>query len=375
MATQISPVVEVRQTLAKMEDQLKSVLPSYISPEKFMQVVVTAVQLKPELLNLDRPSLYSSCLACASDGLIPDGREAALVPYKGKIAYQPMVGGLLKLIRNSGELATVDAQTVFTNDQYESYTDERGPHFKHVKARGERGAPVLTYGYAITKDGSVYHEEITEQEMHKIEACAKTKEVWGGAFRDEQYRKSAIKRLSKRLPKSTDIERVIDRDNEQYDISMAESTAEEAKNQTTSSALRDAVSGGVEEAQIVEQTVTKSQPAPTVVKTEPAKPSSNPVSLTCRGTIEDKKIKPFVSNGKAGNKYGVKIDGRWMGTFDSKIYDSIVEWGKASPPILLDAEYVESVSAKDGKTYLNLVSIKPVVANDQGGIDGDDVPI
>ena len=368
MAQQISPIQEIRTTLVKMEDQLKSVLPSYITPEKFMQVVVTAVTLKPDLLNLDRPSLYSSCLACASDGLLPDGREAALVPYKGKIAYQPMVGGLMKLIRNSGELATIDALTVFTNDTYESYTDEKGPHFRHVKARGDRGKPVLTFAYAITKDGAVYHEEITDEEIRKIEACAKTKEVWGGAFRDEQYRKSAIKRLSKRLPKSTDIERVIDRDNEDYDLTQAQTAADESKSTTTSSALREAVAPqpGVEEAQIVKPT-----PAPQVAPAQVAQPGS----LTCRGTIEDKKIKPFVNNGKAGNKYGVKIDGKWMCTFDSKIYAEIEAWQKEPNPVLLDCEYAESVSKTDGKTYLNLVSIKAVAANSDGWADEPEVLI
>jgi len=49
-----------------------------------------------------------------------------------------------------------------------------------------------------------------------------------------------------------------------------------------------------------------------------------------------------------------------MGTFDSKVYDQILVWLKEPNPVLLNVEYVEDVSATDGKTYLNLVSIKPV---------------
>jgi hypothetical protein len=117
---------------------------------------------------------------------------------------------------------------------------------------------------------------------------------------------------------------------------------------------------------VAEAEVVKPKDTPVAQKKEP-----QPGSLTCRGVIEDKKIKPFVNNGKAGNKYGVKIEGKWMGTFDSKIYADIETWQKMTPPVLLNVEYVEQVSEKDSKTYLNLVSIKPVVANDAGGVDDD----
>lgn len=323
MAQELKPIEEIRNTLTRMESQLHSVLPSYISPEKFKQVVVTALQLKPDLLNLDRQSLYSSCLACASDGLLPDGREAALVPYKGKIAYQPMVGGLLKLIRNSGELASIDAQTVFEKDSYESYIDQTGPKFKHVKARGERGAPILTYAYAITKDNHVYHEEITADEMKKIEACAKTKDVWSGPFRDEQFRKSALKRLAKRLPKSTDLERVIERDNEDYDLGVQSPAPA-----TTSSKLADSVlpQTKAEDAQIVPSSASE---------------------LQVEGIIEKLNIKHSPEGSeKKWTKYGCKIGDDWYGTFDKKIWDKIEPL--ANSRVLIVLKYaVKKIDEKD----------------------------
>jgi hypothetical protein len=121
----------------------------------------------------------------------------------------------------------------------------------------------------------------------------------------------------------------------------------------------------VQEAEVVK---TKPQVQPQPAKQPDQAPASQPTGLTLQGTIEEKKIKPFIHNGKAGNKYGVKIDNKWLGTFDSKIYDQIVAWEKEPNPVLLDVEYVEEVSTKDGKTYLNLVSIKAVVANSDGDI-------
>lgn len=141
----------------------------------------------------------------------------------------------------------------------------------------------------------------------------------------------------------------------------------DVKIETTSKKESKAIPESHSEAEVVKP---KQTPPPPVHKNEPIPQVG---SLTCRGTIEDKKIKPFVSNGKAGNKYGVKIEGKWFGTFDSKLYAEIEAW--QTQGALLDVKFIESLSEKDGKTYLNLVSIKPVVSNDQGGIDGDDVSI
>src|SRR3990167_7465795 len=102
-------------------------------------------------------------MKCAGDGLLPDGREAALVPFKDDCKYLPMVAGICKRARNSGEIVDIDALTVYANDTYKAWTDETGAHFKHVKARGDRGEVVLTYGYARVRDGGFYFEEVEKK--------------------------------------------------------------------------------------------------------------------------------------------------------------------------------------------------------------------
>lgn len=358
MATQITPIEEVRSTLIRMENELRSVLPSYISPEKFQQVAVTALQLNPALLTLDRQSLYSACLNCASDGLVPNGREAALVPAKDKVSYRPMVGGILKLIRNSGELSSVDAITVYEKDQYESFTDEHGPHFKHIKARGDRGKPILTYGYARTKDGGVYHEEISQEELMKIKAKANDKySAWQGDFEDEMKRKTVLKRLSKRLPKSTDLERVIDRDNEIYDMDVPEHKPAE-----TSSRLAEAVAPQAEEAQVVPQPVPAA-PAPTAWEQEDiAKANGNKIAS---GLIEKLDIKQSPPEApKKWIKYGCKIGDTWYATFSETIYKQMAHF--ADQRVLVNLQYTSET--KGDKTFHNVVAVEAQVA-------GIDVPI
>jgi hypothetical protein len=94
--------------LTEMKGHLAQALPAGIAPERFMRVTLTAIQLQPELLECDRKSLLLACLRAANDGLMPDGREGAFVVFKtksGKKAqWMPMFAGLLKKVRNTGEL-------------------------------------------------------------------------------------------------------------------------------------------------------------------------------------------------------------------------------------------------------------------------------
>ena len=123
MTNQVAPIEALRGTLTKMQPEFTAALPPQISPDKFIRTTLTAVQMQPELLNADRRSLFGAVMKSAQDGLLPDGREAALVIFRSKggaqVQYMPMIGGILKKLRNSGELASISAQVVFENDQFD----------------------------------------------------------------------------------------------------------------------------------------------------------------------------------------------------------------------------------------------------------------
>lgn len=358
MAQELKGYEEVRQHLSKMED-FKSALPSHIQPEKFIQVVVTAVQNNADLLKLDRQSLYLSCIKCAQDGLLPDGQEAALVPRKGKVAYTPMIEGVLKRIRNSGMIKTVDAQEVYENDTYESWTDEHGPHFKHVKARKDRGKPWLTYAYAITNDGGLYFEEMDEDQMAAVEKCASTKEVWNGAFRSEMKRKSVLHRLSKRLPKNTDIERIIHRDDEDYVLPGAAEQAAPAKE--TSSKLNAAV----EEADF-RPASEKAAPATSTAAPVAEKKSTEAVGCHLKqGLIENLTVKDITKDGKPSRKYGCKIQDKWYATFEKDLYLKMEDF--ANKKVLVNLSYNERMGKNDKKEdqlYFDAISVNAVTVDD-----------
>jgi len=222
MTTAIKPIEEVKNTLVKMDDSFKAALPTSIASDRFRQTVVMAVQSDPKLLAANRRSLYISCMKAATDGLLLDSREAALVIFKNTVQYMPMAAGIVKKILSTGKYKTVQAEVVCENDEFDSWIDEHGPHWKHRKARTNRGKPILAYAYAITKDNGTAYEEMNADEIGAVRKVAKTKMVWDGDFGNEMWRKSPLRRLAKKLLTSSDIANLFAHDNENYSLEQSE---------------------------------------------------------------------------------------------------------------------------------------------------------
>lgn len=229
-----NPVVKFKAQVANNEHEFKAALPAHIPVERFMRVVTTAVVNNPDLLTADRRSLFESATKAAQDGLLPDGRDGALVIYntkvKGegsrdvwvkKVQWMPMIAGILKKVRNSGELQSIGAHVAYENDEF---TYELGDEEKiiHRPALDNRGRPRLVYAIAKTKDGGIYREIMTMQEVEKVRSVsrAKDKGPWVDWF-DEMARKTVLRRLAKRLPMSSDLDDLIRRDDALYDLDGA----------------------------------------------------------------------------------------------------------------------------------------------------------
>lgn len=236
--TKLTRMDEVCQIIAKKEAEYRKALPKQILSAKFIRTAETYLRLHPSLMECQIVTLYAAIQEAAQDGLLIDGRDGALIPFKGRVKWVPMVGGICKRARNSGEIKSIAANVVYKNDEYDHWIDETGEHFKHRPGTGERGKAMLTYAFCQTKDGGVYFEEISEEEMGKIEKMAQASDSpWNGAFKDEMKKKSALRRLLKyRVPSSSDLDKMIRSDDEIYDAPVATKPAE-----TTSSRLRDAV--------------------------------------------------------------------------------------------------------------------------------------
>lgn len=211
------PIVVLRNFLDARITEIKTALPAHMSPERFVRVVMTAVQLNTELLACDRQSLWNACMRAANDGLLPDGREGAIVAFKGKAQWLPMYAGLLKRFRNSGEFKWITAGIVYEGEQYEHWIDETGEHFKHVPGDDIAGRKVRrVYALATTKDGGSFIADLSLSDVYKREAMSRTtrEDAPWKKWPDEMRKKTAIRVLSKLLPMSSDLDALVRRDEE-----------------------------------------------------------------------------------------------------------------------------------------------------------------
>jgi len=204
-----NPVVVFRDYLVQRADSLRNALPPHIKPERFIASVLTAVQINPDLLACDRRSLFLACMRCAQDGLLPDGTEAAIVPYKKQAQYIAMYQGLLKKFRNSGQFKWVSAGIVYVGDVYEHWIDETGEHFKHVPGDDTTGKTIRrVYALATTKDGGSFINDMSLAEVNKRQAMSRAsrEDAPWRQWPDEMRKKTALRGLSKLLPKSSDLD-------------------------------------------------------------------------------------------------------------------------------------------------------------------------
>ncbi len=206
-----NPLAAFRQTLQQpaFREQLKMALPNHIPADRFERVALTAVQTNPDLLNgqkVDRHSLFGALIRAAQDGLLPDGREGAIVPYKGKAEWQPMVAGIMKKVRNSGEIASWDAFAVFEKDEFERLLgDDQRIYHKPYEA-GDPGQVVGAYSIVTFKDGTKSKDYMPRWRIEKAKKQGFGNSLMWTQFYDEGAIKTVIKHHAKRLPMSTDLD-------------------------------------------------------------------------------------------------------------------------------------------------------------------------
>lgn len=207
---------------------------SLVDPEKFMRTVKNALMKDPQIAEASTQSVFLECQKAIADGLVLDGREAALTRFKTKrgndwvteVVYIPMVAGIMKRVRNSGEVASWSAELVYQNE-YESgrfvYKAGADPHIHHEPIIvGERGPVVAAYSAVKLKDGSYSYEVMNIDQLNGIRNRTKSKRKDGsiaGPWQtdvEEMYRKTVIRRHAKRLPVSSEVLGVTQRIDSMY---------------------------------------------------------------------------------------------------------------------------------------------------------------
>jgi len=236
--------------ISKMEPEFKKTLGNMVPSERFTRIAVTAVKSNPDIAQLERTSLMASIMKAAQDGLVIDGKEAAIVPFKGKATYIPMVAGMVKKIRQHTDFANISHGIIYQSE-YDAglfeYVKGDNEYLTHKPMLfGDRGNPIGAYAIVTTKDGQKFRAVLTKDEIEKrMKAGRASNNGPWQTWTEEMWIKTAIRAVYKIAPNSGDgggvLDHVFGRDDEEpSDVqeTPAAEPGEEAKPKRTRAASK-----------------------------------------------------------------------------------------------------------------------------------------
>lgn len=202
----------------KLIKALAVATPKHIEPIRLVKAAISAINKNPILLECTRDSFLLALLSCAECGLLPNTAldEAYIIPYKNnkkrgihEAQFQASYKGLIKLLYNTGDVATVDSQVVYQDEEFE-YRRGTDPLIKHIPDFSvDRSKAKIRGSYAIIWPRMDWMKPVIEYcdktELERIRQCSKAPDspAWT-QWPDQMYRKSVIRRASKFFPRSNE---------------------------------------------------------------------------------------------------------------------------------------------------------------------------
>lgn len=213
--------------------------------EKEMSFALQAINKSALLAKCSLESKQQSLLNVANTGLTlnPTLNFAYLVPRWDNIRKEyvctlmPSYQGLIKLLTDSGSVTSCLANIVREGDNFE-YEIGTQSKIVHKPKLGNKGSIIGVYAVATLFDGSKQIEVLDESQINSVREMSESYKaykdgkikscVWVDHY-EEMARKTAIKRLSKYLPKTerwSKVANAIEQDNQDYIMDAFSSKAE-----------------------------------------------------------------------------------------------------------------------------------------------------
>lgn len=185
-----------------------------VSYEEFYVTCVNAVKKNPKLLNCDPKSLFGSILLSAEVGLRPNTPEqhAFILPYGKEAKFQVGYKGLIEMMYRNPRVKSIYAEAVFEKDEFD-YGYGLQPYLNHKPFRGgDRGGLVCVYAVCKLQDADPIFSVVEKSELDKVKTFSQSRNSEfspynsGADVHHFMEIKTAIKKLSKLIPKSSVIE-------------------------------------------------------------------------------------------------------------------------------------------------------------------------
>ncbi len=210
-------------TSPSFTQELSLALPKHMDAKRVARIMLTDVRKNPSLAACNAQSFFGAMISSAQAGL-EIGEifgQAYLVPFKNEkkkiTECQLIIGyrGMIQLAHRSGQVKNIHADVVWDNDFFD-YGRGMNQRFEHVPNMQQDGKHIThAYAYAHLMNGGFEYVVLKKKDVDKIKDAAKTQKFWGVHY-NEMAKKTALRRLFKLLPVSSEIMQVIARDDAAY---------------------------------------------------------------------------------------------------------------------------------------------------------------
>lgn len=205
MATQENQLA-VTGTVQRRVEMSKSLLERMgMTVEQYERVALNALVVNPGLADCDPKSLDVAVMHCIQAGLLPDGKQAAIVPYNGKATLVPMIEGRLQLGRRATPGMSLRVRLVYQEDDWE-YEEGLHPVLKHkVNPTGNRTDQQIIAAYAVATfpyGGGTDFEVHQRGDIDRYRGYSRSKSGPWQTHYGEMAKKAVLGQLLKRLPKA-----------------------------------------------------------------------------------------------------------------------------------------------------------------------------
>ncbi len=230
MKQAVGQVVNLKNVISAASAQLAEVAANEMTPERLMRMASIAATKTPKLLQCSCETVLASLMKASQLGLDCSGTlgSAYMVPYGNTceliIGYQ----GMIDLMRRSGELDDIAANLVYDADMFDIDLGNFEHPIQHRPALdGDRSQKniIAVYGVAWLKGNTRPHVDyMTRGEVDDI--MRQSKASGSGPWRThygEMAKKTMIRRMSKQLPKSVELQRnmeLVDQEVESRTVSV-----------------------------------------------------------------------------------------------------------------------------------------------------------
>lgn len=196
----------MHRQVSGMTDQFLALMPPGMSPTTMIRVCVNSLLTTPDIEKCSPRSVALACMQAARQGLMPDGKEGVLIAFRQKdgtyrAEFLAMAAGVAKRMYATGKVSSVSTNVVYAADRFEYHAGDN-ESLLHVPAiTGDRGDLIAAYAIAKLTSGAVVREVLRKDELDTIKATSRAGNAgpWGSWY-SEMCRKTALKRLAKRLP-------------------------------------------------------------------------------------------------------------------------------------------------------------------------------